>query len=303
MSSTSVSDFKFPLLDFLQTHQTCPPPPAFSGQSPNILGRIETVKKRKFAEIKEKKPVHSSERALKKCKKTLAFISGKKSYLGRLEKMCGPEYAAHMQEYFSLACLKKIIIPALKEKNLFIRNPMPEELDRISDHLHFCPEDGLFELIENRGVRDSQKESTRMLVIQADKEESVIHGAIQFSFTKEGGSFCYIDSIQIDPDWKRRGHGFLLLACAIVEAREKGCAKIYLVNSIESSAFYEKYGFYPNSLKEKWPHLSREERIGILSEPTFEEMILLDLRSAEILEMLQRNLAEFFTESAPYRQG
>lgn len=296
----SLSGNQFPLLSFLQA-PACSPSLDFSRNTTNILDKIENTRKRKFSEIEGKEPevcqnfpeseVFKSRASIKTIRTTFDYIGAKKRYLSRVREICEAESIGILD--FSLSCLKKVIVPAFSEKNLIIRTPLPAEFERISDELHYCPEDELFDLIEKGGVGESQAESSRLLVVQKENRKNAIHGAVHFVFSKSE-PICHVISVQILPDWQRKGQGFLLLACVIIEAMEKGCSRISLINSIESASFYEKFGFYPDSCKENWSQISKEERIAILRNPKLEEPIFLDLQSTETSGLIHQHLVYFF---------
>jgi GNAT superfamily N-acetyltransferase len=61
----------------------------------------------------------------------------------------------------------------------------------------------------------------------------------------DGAADCGVYLVATDPRWRGRGLATRLLAAALVEARERGCASTTLQSSPEGRAIYEALGYEP----------------------------------------------------------
>ena len=81
------------------------------------------------------------------------------------------------------------------------------------------------------------------------EEDGAVLGLATVSYNlavRYGGEYCQLEELIVDPEARGKQAGALLVAAAVENARQRGCAEmgLYLVERTEGNrAFYEKFGF------------------------------------------------------------
>jgi GNAT superfamily N-acetyltransferase len=71
-----------------------------------------------------------------------------------------------------------------------------------------------------------------------------------------GGRCAEIESVHVDPDWRGRGVGTVLMRAAVARAAAEGCYRVQLTSNLareRAHAFYERLGFRPSHVGFKRP--------------------------------------------------
>lgn len=110
-------------------------------------------------------------------------------------------------------------------------NPRAEDILQLDDLIYAFN-------VERTGLADGR----RLAIFLRGNEGEVIGGLLGWTW----GGTCYIDLLYLPAELRGQGQGSDLLAAAEIEARARGCDRIFLrTYDFQAPEFYRKLGYTP----------------------------------------------------------